>query len=252
MASDIHLEFGDIIIKNEENIDVLILSGDICVVKDIDRPEKGSLVVDFFKRCSFQFPHVVYVMGNHEHYHGDFATSGVRIQRMIAENHLNNIHFLDKESVVINDVLFIGGTLWTDMNKEDPLTLMQITRRMNDFQCVHNSNRQVTYSSMVPVIDTTIGGVKIGADGRPIYQKEFNTRDATFTPEDAVVDHKAMLKFLEETLKDNPPSRAVVVVGHHAPSKASTHPRYARQTLMNGAYSSDLSEFILEIGRAHV
>jgi len=37
-----------------------------------------------------------------------------------------------------------------------------------------------------------------------------------------------------------------VVVGHHAPSKASTHPRYVNETIMNGGYSSDLSEFILD------
>ena len=38
----------------------------------------------------------------------------------------------------------------------------------------------------------------------------------------------------------------VVVVTHHSPSKQSTHPRYARDVIMNGAYSSDLSEFILD------
>jgi Icc-related predicted phosphoesterase len=37
-----------------------------------------------------------------------------------------------------------------------------------------------------------------------------------------------------------------VVVGHHAPSKLSTHPRYQNETLMNGGYSSDLSQFILD------
>jgi Icc-related predicted phosphoesterase len=36
-----------------------------------------------------------------------------------------------------------------------------------------------------------------------------------------------------------------VVVTHHAPSKASIKPQYAGDHLMNGAYSSDLSEFIL-------
>jgi predicted phosphodiesterase len=245
VCSDLHLEFGDLNITNDENIDVLILSGDICVAKDIDRPEKGSRVVDFFKRCSFQFPNVVYVMGNHEHYHGDFATSPVIIQKMIAENHLNNVHFLDKESVVINDVLFVGGTLWTDMNKEDPLTLYQITRRMNDFQIVSNSDRKVSYKIMVAVLDES-GNAKIGADGKPVYQAEFHERNAAFTPEDAVVDHKAMLKFLTETLTDVAPWQSVVVVGHHAPSKSSTHPRYKNETLMNGAYSSELSEFILD------
>jgi hypothetical protein len=35
-------------------------------------------------------------------------------------------------------------------------------------------------------------------------------------------------------------------VGHHAPSKLSTHPRYADDYVINGGYSSDLSEFILD------
>jgi hypothetical protein len=37
-----------------------------------------------------------------------------------------------------------------------------------------------------------------------------------------------------------------VVVGHHAPSKQSTHPRYKDDTIMNGGYSSDLTKFILK------
>jgi len=183
-------------------------------------------------------------MGNHEHYHGDFKTSGEKLRKLFLEHSLGNIHFLDKEFVVIEDTMFIGGTLWTDMNQEDELTLRMIVRRMNDFQIIDNSSRQVTYSSMVGVYDEN-GNTKKDADGKVIYQKEFHTRDATFSPEDAVVDHKAMLAFLGETLKDNPPWRAVVVVGHHAPSKQSTHPRYKNETLMNGAYSSELSEFIL-------
>ena len=254
ICSDIHLEFGDINLKNEDNIDVLILSGDICVVADIGRldstgiltpSKKSTRIIDFFKRVSFQFPHVVYVMGNHEHYHGDFATSGDKIRTMLRDNGCGNVHFLDKEFVVIEDTLFVGGTLWTDMNKEDPLTLHGISRRMNDFRIVDNSSRKVTYSTMVGTHDEN-GDTKKDADGKVIYHKEFHDRDAVFSPEDAVEDHKAMLAFLGETLKDNPPWRAVVVVGHHAPSKQSTHPRYANETLMNGGYSSDLSEFILD------
>jgi hypothetical protein len=37
-----------------------------------------------------------------------------------------------------------------------------------------------------------------------------------------------------------------VVVGHDAPSKLSTHPRYQKEEIMNGGYSSDLSEFIMD------
>ena len=36
ICSDLHLEFGDVNIKNEDNVDVLILSGDILVERDLD------------------------------------------------------------------------------------------------------------------------------------------------------------------------------------------------------------------------
>jgi hypothetical protein len=37
-----------------------------------------------------------------------------------------------------------------------------------------------------------------------------------------------------------------VVVGHHTPSRLSTHEMYKNETLMNGGYSSQLDEFILD------
>ena len=42
------------------------------------------------------------------------------------------------------------------------------------------------------------------------------------------------------------PDQKFVVVGHHAPSRLSTHPRYAHDTVMNGGYSSNMDEFIEE------
>ena len=38
----------------------------------------------------------------------------------------------------------------------------------------------------------------------------------------------------------------VIVVGHHAPSRASTHPRYKNEIVMNGAYSTNLDNYILD------
>ena len=233
ICSDIHLEFGDINIKNEENIDVLILSGDICVAADIGRldttgiltpSKKSGVIIDFFKRVSFQFPHVVYVMGNHEHYHGDFATSGDKIRTMLRDNGCGNVHFLDKEFVVIEDTLFVGGTLWTDMNNGDALTLYHMRTMMNDFRIVKNSSREVNFKD---------------EDGK------FHTRPARFCPEDAVEEHVKMKEFIRHTIEGKFDEK-FVVVGHHAPSKQSTKPHYKDDTLMNGGYSSDLSEFILD------
>jgi hypothetical protein len=138
---------------------------------------------------------------------------------------------LDKETFQLDDVLFIGGTLWTDMNKEDPVTLSHIKGVMNDYKGVINSNREVSYKVF-----------QSDDDDKPT----FKTRPATFSPEDSVEDHKKMLDFITKTLAVTPPWVSVVVVGHHAPSKASTHPRYKGETIINGAYSSDLSEFMLD------
>jgi len=224
VCSDIHLEFGPIELNNTDNANVLILSGDICVARDLPYSDskKGDISRNFFRMCALRFPHVLYVMGNHEHYHGDFATTGKIIKEELAQ--YANVHLLDRETKVIDDVTFIGGTLWTDMNGEDGITLMHMKSMMNDFRMVENSARKTHYRD-------TVGNAHI--------------RIARFTPDDAVEDHKKMLEYIK-IMVEGKHDQKFVVVGHHAPSKASTHPRYINETIMNGGYSSDLSEFILD------
>lgn len=234
LCSDVHIEFGPLEVHNNDNADVLILSGDIVVANDFKKLDNLNILepsrqtqnfLNFFHQCSTKFKNVIYVMGNHEHYNGDFAESAKILRKVLKE--FPNIHLLDKEAKTIDDVTFVGGTLWTDMNKEDPVTLYNISRMMNDFRIVTNSNREVNFKT---------------------YEENnnvvFKTRPAKFSPEDAVEDHKAMLAFIDESVKDI--SKKYVVVGHHAPSKQSTKPRYIKDVIMNGGYSSDLSNFILD------
>lgn len=251
IASDVHLEFGDLFLNNEENADVLILSGDICVAADFYKPDPYGIVengktnryTDFFVRCANEFKNVIYVAGNHEHYNGDYAETFTILRKYLGS--IPNLHILDKEHVVIDDVTFIGGTLWTDMNAQDPVTLAHIRGVMNDFRIIQNSTEMVSYKTMVNAYDG-YGNVKLDESGQPIQQAEFHKRPARFTPEDTVRDHKKMLEYIQVTtamLGENP--NKYVVVGHHAPSKASTHPRYQTEVIMNGAYSSRLDDFIL-------
>ena len=74
---------------------------------------------------------------------------------------------------------------------------------------------------------------------------EFKTRVARFSPSDAVVDHKNMVDYIR-TVIEGKFDQKFVVCGHHAPTKLSTHPRYKDEFIMNGGYSSDLSEFIMD------
>jgi Icc-related predicted phosphoesterase len=234
IASDVHLEFGDLILKNEENAEVLILSGDICVASDFRESDgiiengKSQRYVDFFKRCTFEFPKVIYIAGNHEHYNGDYAETFTILRNYLG--HIQNLHILDKEHVTIDDVTFIGGTLWTDMNAQDPVTLFNIRGMMNDFRIIQNGAEMVSYKTF-----------NVNEEGTQI--PTFHKRPAKFTPEDTVQDHKKMLQYINVTSE---PLGKYVVVGHHAPSKASTHPRYQTELIMNGAYSSRLDQFILD------
>jgi len=103
ICSDLHLEFGDLFFTNTDNADVLILSGDICKASEVKQRDiyeimegtRSSRLHDFFKRCTFQFPHVIYVMGNHEHYDGDFATTVTKLKNNLS--YLPNLYILDKE-----------------------------------------------------------------------------------------------------------------------------------------------------------
>ena len=245
VTSDVHLEFGDLDLHNDENADLLILGGDIFVAEDIKNfstiddqimaatPSmlaRGERYREFLKRCSERFPQVILIMGNHEHYHGDYAQTANVIRTLVGE--FGNIHFLDKEWRIINGILFFGGTLWTDMNGEDPKTMREMMYCMNDYRGVRNSARKVQFK--VPSLDEN------NQDGF-----KFKERDANFQPEDGVEDHKAFLKELDAVLALHP-DLPTVVVGHHAPSKSSTHPRYKNETMMNGAYSTNLDNFILD------
>jgi len=214
LASDVHLEFGDIVLTNDRAADVLILSGDICVVRDLVR--KGDTMVrDFFVRCCAQFPTVIYIMGNHEHYHGDFAKSHGQAQAVFDELGLTNLHLLEKSTVTIDDVTFVGGTLWTDCNRGDAVTMWHASRGMNDYRTVTNTRSG-----------------KSGGAWRLL-------------PEHTVEDHIRMKDYIRIVVEGKPDQR-FVVVAHHAPSFKSVDEIYQHDTVMNGNFFSDLEQFILD------
>ena len=234
VCSDLHLEFGPIEFENTEGADVIVLSGDICVAADLNKidysygtappkvMEHSERLEKLLRSCSDSFKHTIMIMGNHEHYHGDFAKSAPVIRDFIKS--FKNVHFLDKEIVKIDDVTFIGGTLWTDMNKEDPITLHAMSEMMNDYRVVANSNREVMFRD---------------------EEGNQQVRAAKFSPEDTVEDHNKMLGYIR-IMVEGKFDQKFVVCGHHAPSTLSTHPRYKDERIMSGAYSSDLSEFIMD------
>ena len=232
IVSDLHLEFSGIELHNKNDANVLILSGDIMLANDLHdhQPQPhlsyeeasklghrlASAVVyrNFLHQCSSRFDHVVYVAGNHEFYNGRFYGSLDHLREECAR--YDNVHFMEKDAFEYMNVTFVGGTLWTDCNKYDPLTLHAIRDMLNDFSLIRND------------------------------QKGFRA----MSPADTAVRHRETLAYIRQVIlnirEQKGPDHKVVVVGHHSPSLKSISPMYAHDTLMNGAYHSDLSEFILD------
>jgi Icc-related predicted phosphoesterase len=222
VISDLHLEFSDLTLPGG---DVLILSGDVMEArhfkkamynKDMvlleherkdQRPDRWFRFME--EECS-KYREVVYVMGNHEHYGFQYQKSYAHIAGQLPDN----VTLLENQTHTIDDVTFVGATLWTDMNNADPLTMFHMKSSMNDY-------RQVTMFN----------------ESKNVYHR--------LDPERTVADHYRSRQFIRETVETNPLNKYVVVT-HHAPSKASIKPQYQNDTLMNGAYSSDLSELILD------
>ena len=219
VCSDLHLEFGDLVLPNP-GCDVLVLSGDILIAHELSvymkhNPhaplsgssyEKGERYYNFLKNCVENFKKVVYVAGNHEFYHSTVEHTIATLEEVSSEL---GIAFLNDGLTYVNGVCFMGGTLWTNMNNLDFLTMNTCGNTMNDY-------RQVRYEKMG-------------------YRR--------LLPKDTVGFHSKTLSFLRDNL---PLVGKTVVVTHHSPSRQSIHPRYVNDEEINGAYSSNLDEFLMD------
>jgi predicted phosphodiesterase len=217
LVSDLHLEFGYQTLPGGE---VLILAGDICEAKSftkefhstrlLDTPSGTYPYYDFFYTECAKYDRVFYVMGNHEHYHGRFDRTYHDLRACLP----SNVRLLENEFEEYNGVIFLGATLWTDLNKGNPLTMHTVKYGMNDYRVIKNH-----YVN------------------KDIYYK--------LTPEHTIGVHRDTKNFFRSVLKEKS-DHPVVVISHHAPTLSSIHPRYKHDMHMNGGYASDLSGLILD------
>lgn len=211
LMSDLHLEFEPTFRPKNSGADVLVLSGDICVAYYFEKTDQSPYYKtanefrDFFRHCSNEFNHVIYVKGNHEHYRHYIDETTKVLRRELAL--YDNIHLLDGEYVDIDGVRFIGTTMWTDLNRNNPVTEGYLRGTMNDFRLIQ---------------------------WKSDYRK--------FTPMDSYRLHQRALYDISEYSRDHD---RVVVCTHHAPSYQSIHPKYRGDIHMNGGYYSELTDFIM-------
>jgi Icc-related predicted phosphoesterase len=200
--------------------EILILAGD-------SSHSRG--IIKFIKQFeTTRFKKVLFVAGNHEFYGGYFHDTLKKLKKNFPvhnNGHDTKIKFLDNNEVIIDDISFLGCTLWSDFNKGDPVCIESARRFMNDYHVIK--------------FDDSI------TRNDPLYSYGFDN----FQPENAYNEFLRSKNFLEEKLKETQEQkRSAVVITHMAPSSLSVANMYkvAPYNDLNGAYYSDLSEMILD------
>ena len=210
LVSDLHMEFAPIEIVNANNADVLVLSGDILVADVFTRGENSPYhaTAQLWKEWMFyvclQYDRVYYILGNHEHYRGSFNKTFLVLQE--AFGHIPNLVILDNAIDFYEGHMFVGGTLWTDFDR-DNFKAMMVKDALNDYKLIQGNG----YRKLLPAETTQY--------------------------------HDKMKRIIEHTCGMNPP---VIVLGHHAPSYRSVSEEYrtGQWSHLNSGYCSHLDPFI--------
>lgn len=201
LISDLHLEFSNFTLPvlPDDETTLLILAGDIATYAD------GAF---FIKEQLDRFPHIIYIMGNHEYYGSDFTTAQAAIQESIDEYQISNRVTLAGPATKIEFEGFrvLAGTLWTNMNNNNVLTHTTVGCGLYDFRVIKNGPAKFTTEDVVTEFSKTIN--------------QFTT-------------------WLEEDY-----SGKTIIATHHMPSDQVVDECFKQDYHMNGGFRSDLDEFI--------
>lgn len=201
--SDLHLEFDGpftVPVHEDDSSTILVLAGDIGVAG------KKNTYANFIELMSSRFRKVIYIPGNHEYYRTSIIRGLDKIKDNV--NHLSNVHAINNETVIVDDVAFICSTMWASMDNGNPLVLFDVREKMNDFKMI-----------------------RTGPVGVP-YQRKLR-------PIDVMGMFQAAKEFIFNEINRLKDTHKLVVVTHHGPSFESVPDKF-KGDIRNGAYVSEL------------
>jgi predicted phosphodiesterase len=181
----------------ETDADLIILAGDI---------DLGSKGVEWAAmEADIQGKDCLYIAGNHEFYHREYAQT---LSEMREASVGTRVHFLENDSIVINDVRFLGCTLWTD------------------YQIFSKASQ-----------DESMRLLGMSLNDHLLIRMMIDTDERKFSPEDALKIHVDSVKWIKEELA-KPFDGKTVVITHHGPSPRCAHHRYGIDKISPGFISN--------------
>lgn len=202
------LEYFSIPASKDDADTILVLAGDIGVIRSVQS------YLYFIEDCASRFRKVLWVMGNHEFYNGSLSRGIDKLREKIA--HTGAI-VLQNDSLKIDDVTFIGTTLWSSFDNGNPLTMLAATA-MTDYKLIRTGLSDAPYKRKIKPADTHV----------------------------KFLDARAYLESVLYNVKIRDGEKCVVIT-HHAPSFMSVNEAFIGDAL-NGCYTSELSDLIADQG----
>ena len=205
ILSDLHLEHSNIDLKINSDINVLILAGDISA---------DFTLLDFLLNKVPSTTQVLYVLGNHEYETRVFQETVPFLREILSI--YPNVRILDNESVVINNVKFIGSTLW--------------------------SNFEGSGINNKPLVKELVAKAQI-PDFNTIYMRQENNKLIKFNIELMEKEFQKAYDFIEYELKKNYFDGQKMVITHFAPHEKSVA-RLFKNNLLNSYWVNNLPELM--------
>lgn len=204
ILSDLHLDYNrdDVLTLKNKNI-FTIIAGDL---SGYSHYREEWLKKNIRKG--------LFVEGNHIFYNNDQLTLQEHYRKLKKEYPLDNdLSFLQNDHKIINDIVFVGCTLWTDCKLYGREYINDLPKIMNDYR----------YG---------------------LYE-DINGQSRKFTPKDSINEFNQSIKYIDSICHQYP-TKKIVIITHHCPSIKCISKHYRTFSDCNHAYASNLENFILE------
>jgi predicted phosphodiesterase len=197
----------------EDKDTILVLPGDLWTDNQAFERRYGQ-PTSWLEKQAARFHSIVLVLGNHDYWRGALARAPIKAKEHIAALNLTNVHLLERSTVCIGDVKFVGGTLWTDYNDGNYNVLVAARDIMKDYRQI----RATGYRTVRPV---------------DLYEV-----------------HRQTWRFISNNSYRDYDGQTVVIVTHMAPSYQSINERHRTASNYNAnfLYFSDLDKRFYQQG----
>lgn len=219
VVSDIHWEFdakydiNNLWTPKELDTDadtILIIAGDMWY---------GLQAIDVIETFHKRFAKVLLVLGNHDFYFHDLNTLAIDFQVELLTRGMMNVELLNRNNIMIDDYIFVGATLWTDMKNED--TYLQAMAK------------QIMYPDFAYI------EVNQRVDEENHYQKIHDE----FTPKIWLKENQKDMDYIKVITTQNR-DKKIIVITHHAPTEQSIHDRFKNAGDTNYYFVNTYHNFI--------